>query len=67
MLDDVAVVTLQRALIGLGQSGKPITAASLTWAIGEVRQGRELRPTGTAGTHTPYQNPDDQSVYDEDI
>lgn len=55
------------ALIGLGQSGKPITAASLTWAIGEVRQGRELRPTGTAGTHTPYQNPDDQSVYDEDI
>jgi hypothetical protein len=57
---------IARALDALGRAGKPITAPSLTWALGEVRQGRGLKSTGTAG-HQPYANPADQSVYDEDL
>lgn len=59
--DDIA-----RALDALGREQKPVTAASLTWALGQVRQSRGLKPTGTTG-HQPYTNPSDQSVYDEDL
>lgn len=52
------------ALDALGRTGKPVTQNILTIALTEVREQRGLRPTGTGG-HQPYQNPDDQSIYDE--
>jgi hypothetical protein len=44
-----------------------------TWMLRQVKWGRgaesnvrQLRPTGTAG-HQPYRNPEDPSVYNEDL
>ena len=45
--DDIA-----RALDALGRASKPVTAPSLTWALGEVRQQRGQR-TGTDGKYAP--------------
>ncbi|GAA3958235.1 hypothetical protein GCM10023085_45870 [Actinomadura viridis] len=55
------------ALNTLGQDGRPVTQNTLTFAITDVRQRRGLRPTGTSGGHRPYQNPADQSAYDESL
>lgn len=58
--DDIA-----RALDALGRDNKPITGPSLTWALGQVRQGRGLQPTGTTGDYGPYRNPENQDDYDD--
>jgi hypothetical protein len=53
------------ALDALGQAGRPVTQNTLTFALAEVRQPG-MQPTGTGG-HTPYQNPDDDSIYEEPL
>lgn len=54
------------ALDYLGRNGMAVSQKTLTIALTEVRKQKGLRPTGTGG-HQPYTNPEDQSVYDEDL